>query len=155
MIWMLVPSDNFYFVCFISGIIGHLNAFAFPHFISQITALWTQLLLLELQQVCWTYFLSVKLEWKHLQSLGLWLALCLCGSLEESLDGGGGTALWTRVRGPNDSVIPVTTSYSYSKFTTASRCSSMNLLGISILFIPDCVSTPPRKRMKHNMWAYP
>lgn len=68
---MFIPSHNFHFVCFISGNLGHLNAFAFPCFISEISALWAQLKLQEVSQTC--FYL-----WKHFQSIGLCLTLFLC-----------------------------------------------------------------------------
>lgn len=67
MIWMLIPSHNLHFVCFISGIVGPFECFfAFPHFshncsVSPAVTAGAATRVLNL-------LISVKVEWKHFQS---------------------------------------------------------------------------------------
>lgn len=67
MIWMLIPSHNFHFVCFILGIVGPFESFfAFLHFshncsVSPAVTVGAATRVLNL-------LISVKVEWKHFQS---------------------------------------------------------------------------------------
>lgn len=49
------------------------------------------------------------------------------------MGGGGWIGLWTRVTDPNDSVIPVTTTYSYNRFTPQLLQSYESVRRVSLL----------------------
>lgn len=88
---MLIPSHNFHFVCFILGIVDHLNAFL--HFLmSQITAVWAQLL-----------------HWSYNKSTEAWVKAFAVNRPVAGCGVGGGGLVF--------GLFPVTTVYSYPKFT--------------------------------------